>query len=151
MESVIIADSSCLIVLHKIGYLQLLQKCYVEVIVTQEIAAEFGQSLPDWIIIRPTPQNLLKLVIEMGIDLGEASALALALELNECTVVLDDLKARKVAEGLGIQITGTFGVVASAKQRGIISFAKPIFDLILETNFRTSKTLVQKILNKLGE
>ena len=38
----------------------------------------------------------------MQIDRGEASAIALALETPDSTIILDDYKARKIAEQLDI-------------------------------------------------
>jgi predicted nucleic acid-binding protein len=45
--------------------------------------------------------------LELQIDKGESSAIALALEIPGSTVILDDFKARKIAIKLGIQVTGT--------------------------------------------
>lgn len=56
----------------------------------------------------------------MQIDKGESSAIALALETPGSTVILDDYKARKIADQLGINFTGTIGVIIKAKLKGII-------------------------------
>ncbi|PSL27282.1 hypothetical protein CLV60_108138 [Dyadobacter jiangsuensis] len=44
---VVIADTSCLILLDKIGELNLLRSIFGRVIVTREIAMEFGSDLPE--------------------------------------------------------------------------------------------------------
>jgi len=49
MRNVIIADTSCLIILFKIGELDLLRQLYGKVFITREVAFEFKQPLPDWI------------------------------------------------------------------------------------------------------
>jgi predicted nucleic acid-binding protein len=74
----------------------------------------------------------------MQIDKGEASAIALALESPGCTLILDDYKARKIAENLGIDITGTIGVIVKAKLKGIIPSIKPLLEKIRTTNFSLS-------------
>lgn len=56
MQKIIIADSSCLILLDKIEELELLQKLFGEVTITSIIADEFGDSLPKWIAIK-NPDN----------------------------------------------------------------------------------------------
>lgn len=56
----------------------------------------------------------------MQIDKGESSAIALALETPDSTVILDDYRARKIAEQLGVSITGTIGVIIKAKLNGAI-------------------------------
>lgn len=61
---------------------------------------------------------------------GEASAIALAVELKDCLLIVDDLKARKMAEKLNIKFTGTIGVIIDAKEAGHISFIKPILEKI---------------------
>jgi len=66
----------------------------------------------------------------MQIDKGESSAIALALETPESTVILDDYRARKIAEQLGVNYTGTIGVIIRAKIIGVIPAIKPILSKI---------------------
>ncbi|MBK6536412.1 MAG: hypothetical protein IPG09_01110 [Ignavibacteria bacterium] len=54
---------------------------------------------------------------ELELGKGEASAIALAVEIKDCTVILDDLKARNIAEKLKLDITGTIGVIIKAKNK----------------------------------
>ncbi|MCX6274765.1 MAG: DUF3368 domain-containing protein [Bacteroidetes bacterium] len=44
--------------------------------------------------------------------------------------LLDDYKARKIAEHLGLEITGTLGVIIKAKLNGIITSVKPYLEKI---------------------
>lgn len=46
MHKAIISDTSCLILLEKIGELELLRKLFGVIITTQEVASEFGLPLP---------------------------------------------------------------------------------------------------------
>jgi len=87
----------------------------------------------------------------MQIDKGEASAIALALETSENIIILDDWKARKLAERLGLSVTGTLGVIIKAKNNGIIPTIKPYLDKIRETNFRISEELEQIALKEANE
>ena len=50
-EKIIISDTSSLIALMNIGELTLLKKVYKEVIITPEIAEEYGLDTPDWLRI----------------------------------------------------------------------------------------------------
>ena len=43
-------------------------------------------------------------VTESRLDLGEITAIALALDLPDCLLIIDDIKGRTVAEGFGIQM-----------------------------------------------
>lgn len=56
MQDVIIADTSCLILLDNIGELELLKQLYQRITITPEIAEEFEKKLPDWIKIA-SPSN----------------------------------------------------------------------------------------------
>ena len=138
MPKTIISDTSCLIILTKIGALELLQKVYGQIITTLDIAKEYGEVLPDWIEIATVTDKYRQQLLEMQIDKGESSAIALALETPNSTKILDDYKARKVAERLGITFTGTIGVIIKAKLSGIIPSIKPILEKIKQTDFRLS-------------
>ena len=84
-------------------------------------------------------------------DKGEASAIALAVELENCLLIIDDLKGRNLAEQLGIKITGTFGLIIEAKLSGHIESVKPLLAKIKQTDFRLSKDIERKILLKANE
>jgi predicted nucleic acid-binding protein len=49
MPKIIISDTSCFIILTKIGELELLHKVYGQITTTIDIAIEFGEALPDWV------------------------------------------------------------------------------------------------------
>jgi predicted nucleic acid-binding protein len=49
--SLVITDASCLILLDKIEYLDLLPKLFDVVITTPEIALEYGKTIPKWLTI----------------------------------------------------------------------------------------------------
>ena len=87
----------------------------------------------------------------MQIDKGESSAIALALEIPHSTVILDDYKARKIAERLGISFTGTVGVIIRAKLNGIVPSIKPLLEKIKLTDFRLSAEIELQALREAGE
>jgi predicted nucleic acid-binding protein len=151
MPKVIISDTSCLIILNKIGELDLLRQLYNTVTITQDILLEYGEQLPDWIEVQQANDQYRQQLLEMQIDKGEASAIALALETADNIVILDDWKARKLAERLGISVTGTLGVIIKAKNNGLIPSIKPYLDKIRETNFRISEELEQIALKEANE
>jgi predicted nucleic acid-binding protein len=140
-SKLIISDTSCFIVLSNIGQLELLQLLYNKIVTTNEIATEFGERLPDWVEIIPVSDKSKQELLEMQVDRGEASAIALALESEYPFLIIDDFKARKLAHNLKLSHTGTIGVIIAAKQKGIISSIKPILEKIKETNFRISADL----------
>lgn len=64
-------------------------------------------------------------LLELELDIGEASALALCTELDPALLIIDDLKARKIAHRLGLIYSGTLGLFLQAKERGIITEVNP--------------------------
>ncbi len=151
MHKIIISDTSCFIVLTNIGELDLLQKVYGKIITTIEVATEYGDPLPDWIEIEKVNDNYKQQLLEMQVDKGEASALALALETPDSTVILDDYRARKVAEKLKINYTGTIGVIIRAKIKRIIPSIKPLLSKIKQTDFRLTNEIEQQALKEADE
>ena len=136
MPSLVIADTSCLIILDNIGELDLLRKVYSSIMTTPEVAIEFLGELPDWIFIRSVKDKKYQEFLELQVDIGEASAIALAKEQNSPLLVLDDLKARKLASRLNLKFTGTLGIIHKAKQIGVLEKVKPIIEKLQTTNFR---------------
>ena len=148
---VVISDTSCLIVLSKIGQLELLEKRYGRILITQEVREEYGNPLPEWIIVSKPSLESLQKVAAYNIDPGETAAIALALDLPGCTLIADDEEARYVAEQFHITITGTVGFLIKAKNAGLIPAIKPLIEQILTTDFRISSRIVQKALSDAGE
>ena len=151
MPELIIADASCLIVLTKIGRLELLRQLYGTATTTPIVAAEYGLPLPAWIRQEVAADAARQQHLALLVDAGEASAIALALERPGCTLILDDYKARKTAEKLSVQLTGTFGILLRAKRQGLVPAVKPLLDQIRETNFRFSAALEMSVLKQAGE
>ena len=151
MPKAIISDTSYFIILTNVGELELLQKVYGQIVTTPEIAAEFGEPLPEWVEIAEVKDKYRQTILELQIDKGESSAIALALETPDSVVILDDYKARKIAERLGVTLTGTIGVIIKAKLNGTIPSIKPIIEKIKQTNFRLSAEIEIQALKEADE
>jgi len=151
MHKIVISDTSCLILFHKIGELELLKKVYNSVSTTPEIAQEFAELLPDWIKIEKVKDFKYQEFLETQVDRGEASAIALAKEQDFPLLLLDDLKARKLASKLNLKYTGTLGVIHKAKQIGAIEKVSPIIKKLQATNFRISENIIAELLRKNNE
>lgn len=151
MPEVVIADASCLIVLTKIGELDVLRRLYGTVLTTPVVAAEFGRPLPEWLHLESARDTRKEQELARQLDAGESSAIALGLERPNSTVILDDYKARQVAERLGVQLTGTLGVLIRAAKKGVVPALRPLLDRIRETDFRFSRELEALALQAVGE
>ena len=151
MHKIVISDTSSLILFHKIGEFDLLRKVYDIIVTTPEVAEEFSEQLPEWIKIERVKDKKYQEFLETQVDLGEASAIALAKEMDNPLLLLDDLKARKLATKLNLKFTGTLGVINKAKQIGVINEVKPLIDKLLSTNFRISENIINELLRMNNE
>ena len=89
--------------------------------------------------------------MQLEVDNGEASAIALSIEQGNTLLILDDNKARKLAGRLLLPYTGTLGVILKAKQLGVIAEIKPVLEKIQRTNFRFSQKSYDEILRLANE
>jgi len=151
MHKTIIADTSCFILLSNIGEFNLLHKVYGQITTTTDIANKYGEKLPDWIEIKDVTDKYRQQLLEMQIDKGESSAITLALETPDSTLILDDYKARRIAEKLHLSYTGTIGLIIKSKLMGIIPSIKPILGKIRETDFRISIEIELQALKEANE
>jgi predicted nucleic acid-binding protein len=151
MHKTIISDTSCFIILTNIAELNLLQKVYGHIVTTLDIAIEYGETLPDWVEIVTVKDKYRQQLLEMQIDKGESSAIALALETPDSLIILDDYKARKIADQLGLIFTGTIGIIIKAKLNGVIPSIKPLLDKIKKTDFRLSTEIELQALKEANE
>ena len=151
MQNVIISDTSCLIVLFKINELFILKQLFGSIIITPEVAKEFGEELPEWILVKSARNKTFQKIINTHLDCGESSSIALALESDNPLLILDDLKARNFVKGLNLQYSGTLGIILNAKKNGIIDNVKDVLKQIENTNFRIHKSLIDTVLKLASE
>jgi len=150
MPSVIVSDTSCLILFFKIGELELLKKLFGTLHITETVQKELNQPIPDWIeVVEPTKD--LHKGLSSYLDKGEATAIALAAEHENSLLIIDEIKGRKAAKEMGISVTGSLGVLVAAKNKGYIQTVKPLIEKIQNTNFRISKELIERVLHKVNE
>lgn len=79
-------------------------------------------------------------------DLGESESVILYKELKADFLLIDDKKARNIAENFGIRCIGTLGILSVAKNKGLVRDLKPIFKTFLENNRYYSIKLLNKLL-----
>jgi len=157
----IICNTSPLQYLYQLGALELLHTLAGRIIVPSAVVAELeagrnlGMDLPDiatfeWVTIHsPAKPMALPLAIELGP--GETEVLILALESPGAVVVLDDSLARFAAEKIGINLTGTLGILRDAKRSGLITQLSPLLDRLQDLGFRLSYQTRQTILRLADE
>jgi len=60
-------------------------------------------------------------------DYGESESVILYKELNANFLLIDDKKARTIAENYNINCIGTLGLLSNAKDKGLIKNLRPLF------------------------
>jgi predicted nucleic acid-binding protein len=163
---IVISDTSPITNLAAIGQLDLLCQLYATVIIPVAVYNEMvsaGKTVPgavevqtlSWIQTQTVvnTQSVINLQSSQDeIDLGEAEAIALALELKADLLLMDERRGRALAANYKLNIVGLLGVLLQAKRNGLISSVKPLMDqLIEEANFRVSQPLYITVLNAAGE
>jgi hypothetical protein len=84
-------------------------------------------------------------------DYGESESVILYKELKADFLLIDDKKARTVAENLGIKCIGTIGLLSAAKDKKIIFELKPLFENLLLNSRYFSIKLLNTILEQHNE
>ncbi len=145
-----VTNSTCLIGLERIERLDILPQVLSTITIPTAISAEVGLSA-DWLTVRPVQNLALVATLKTQVDEGEAEAIALAMELGDVFVILDDRKARQLAIQVNLKVIGTVGMLLRAKYFGIIPQIKPLLTALNQANFRISEPLIQNALRIAGE
>jgi predicted nucleic acid-binding protein len=109
------------------------------------------QPVKDWLGTRPNWLDR-RVVSQISPDLqqldsGEREAIALAQSVDASLVLLDERKARRVARGLGLAVSGTLGALDLAAHRGLVDLADA-FSRLERTTFRATPRLLRHVQEK---
>ena len=148
MPDIVIVDTSVLIAIEKIDLLQILCKIYKEIILPEAVVREFGNVNFECYSLKKVESRLINVLMQdLNLGKGESEVIALAYETN-FKVLIDDLKARKVAENLGLSISGSIGVLLKAEKLGIIDSALKKTQELKEMGFYVSNELLSEIAKR---
>lgn len=162
-KSIVVANSTPLILLEKIGYIDLLKKLYSKIYIAEAVYQEVivdgsnrtdGRdfvSQNDWIEIAKIRNIEAKTMFTTSLHSGEVETMILAMELPANLCILDDLLARKYAKSFNLDITGTLGVVVASKNKGYIKEARPLLDKLLNIGMYISNSLYSNTLSLVNE
>jgi len=127
--AVVVADSSPLVYLARLGRLELLRLLYSEVLIPdavwREVAVEGGDftegralmaaASAGWIRVESCAPAAEEPSLR-GLDDGEREAITLAIRLR-ALLIIDEAAGRAAATKLGVTLTGTLGVLVQATRR----------------------------------
>lgn len=160
---IVVSDSSPLIALASVGQLALLRALYGRVAIPEAVRDEVAGDVvdrpgsrevldADWIEVIPASDTIERYLVLTLVDRGEAEAIALAIDLDAELLIVDDRRARGVAEEMGVRVTGVVGVLLEAKQRGMVAAIRPFLDSISAiVGFRMSRGFYDAALKAAGE
>ena len=128
----IISNASPLITLVRIGQLDLLRQLYSEILIPEAVWHEVvveGADQPgaeavrsaSWIVRRTVTNRALVHGLQQELDAGEAEAIALAVEMNDALLLMDERLGRDTARHFGIRYTGGGGRPHGSQASGIDS------------------------------
>lgn len=90
-------------------------------------------------------------VLESRLDRGEAESIVLARQRPHRFLLIDERRGRKIAQGQGIRVVGTGGVLIAAKRRGLIDAVGSRLDRLVAAGYRISPALRGEISRLAGE
>lgn len=159
----IAADASPLILFARVGRLDIVRSLYEEAWITPRVAHEAYFRFPDrpgaaavaaavgdWIRVVAPADNQLVTRLAARVNLGEAEAIALALEYG-LALLIDDLPGRRAAASLGAAIVGSIGVLRVAKRAGLVPTIRPLLDAMVDEGLWISIRLYYQALDSVGE
>ena len=151
MGKLVISDTSCLIALTNIELLTILRDLYKEVLITSEVFEEFGGNLPDWITVVQVSNKDMQIELEKRLDKGEASSIALALDIKNSILIIDEVKGRKIAKSYNLEIIGTLGLLILANKKGLVNDVISVVLKLVNSGFRLSEKLIEALIEKYGK
>jgi uncharacterized protein len=159
----VVADSSPLIILAKLGHFGTLNRLFPFVHISPEVHSEIvisGVGLPGamevsnagWIEVKPiqNPASLYSAQRKYGLGPGEMSTILLAKEIDANPVLLDDNKARKLAKAEGLEILGSVGLLEIFYSRHYFTDLRGAFQQLRAHNVYIDQRLLDRRLRVLG-
>jgi len=155
----VIADTGPLNYLILIGHIDLLPVLFERVVLPTTVQTELASqkaplfvrhwiaNRPAWVEVREAPLSQVEDAWLKGIDAGEKAAIQLAASLHADLLLMDDRKGVNAAQGKGLRVTGTLGILDLAAERGLADFAQAV-ERLRRTNFRVPRDLLDALLEK---
>lgn len=160
-----VSDTSPILGLSVIGHLNLLHEQFGDTFIPQAVFDELKiesnfrgvetiqEALElNWLIAKQIKNKPLAQSLSNDLNIGEAQAITLTIDLNIEIIVMDEKIGRDRARDLGLRTVGVLGVLLTAKkQKQIKSLRKAMDDLREQIGFFISEELYQQVLKQAGE
>jgi predicted nucleic acid-binding protein len=103
---------------------------------------EWAYSPPAWLTVQEPTQ--VDETLSKKLHKGEAEAISLAQELGADWVLIDERKASREAEGRGLRVAGTLGILEEAGARNLLDYEKTRDRLVNETSFYVTEDVLRE-------
>jgi predicted nucleic acid-binding protein len=150
----VVADSSPLVVLAKLGCFHLLNRLFPRLCISSEVHHEVvvsGAGLPGasevakagWIKVKRlrNQANLLAAQGKYALGIGELSTILLGKEIHADALLLDDYGARKLASAEGFQVRGSLGLLETFYLGGHLTDLRAAFRQLLAHSYIDQRLL----------
>jgi hypothetical protein len=158
----VVSDTSPILNLAVIDRLSLIREQFTTVTIPKGVLEELrvGENLPGskkildaleakWLQVEEIQGSAMLRILKRELDVGEAEAIALALETSAQWVVLDESEARRIAKNLGLKVTGVLGILLRAcRQKQIPSLRTEMERLREKAGFYIADHLFEDLLEQ---
>jgi len=153
----VVINASPLILLDKIGRLGVLNKLFDTIYVPRAVLQELQAiGKEETINLSDITFHALEITNKTAVrgllgrlHIGEVEVIIGAIEENVATVVLDESAARNKAKQLGLQVTGTLGILLRARKRGLIEDIGHEIEKLKDAGMYLSDKIIKSITEKL--
>ncbi|MEM6326197.1 MAG: DUF3368 domain-containing protein [Bacteroidota bacterium] len=160
-----VSDASPLMNLAAVSYLSLVRDLVGPVLIPEAVYREItdGVGLPgarevaeaDWITVESVRDRTRVTLLLDRLDLGEAEAIALALQERDAgrptRLVVYERKARAECDRLGLPRIGVVGLLLAGKMAGHLSEVRPVLNALARHGFWLRRDVTAAVLRRAGE
>jgi predicted nucleic acid-binding protein len=162
MKGRVICNASPIIALCVIGRVDLLRRLFEAVIVPEEVHREILEGGSEFAGLRVYEKSHWVKVMRISkavdpllatlLDQGEGAVIELARELNPEFVLIDELKARKIARKIyGLKVIGSARILVEAKREGLLNNVSKELKGMREAGYWLSDAIVEATLRQAEE
>jgi predicted nucleic acid-binding protein len=156
---IIVSNTTPIIALSSIQQHDLLQKLFTKVYIPQAVYNEikakkkygFNEIDLDYFEVTNIQARQYLNFLLNDLDLGEAEAILLSLELKADLLLIDERLGNRIASSHSLNSFGTLGILSLAKRKGIIVSVKPYILELQNKGFWYSDHLIELFLKQENE
>ena len=163
---IVVADTTPIISLLKLNRLDLLKELFKTVFIPQFVLQELTvninyQSEAEAVLKAEfikaqnvNDRSAVHVLMKVNmLDRGESEAIILADELGAEVLLIDERKGRKIAKQLGINLSGTLGILMKAFDRKLLNTSEVLsyLDELQRNNRQLGQKLIDQVKQHIGQ